>query len=289
MSLDLALLYRQHVADGNNRLALRVLHEACGIEYDDYELDRQGGHPPCGPHDGAPLFDLGREGIYPEDLYGPDGARLYSTGSDSLDRLAYELITAFAARPNDQLVVYRAVSAGDPPTAIRPGDWVTPFHFYAVEHGTSNLGGRFRILTALVHARDVFASGDSWLEWGYHPQMPMPDLPARLDTPLNELVARFRRGDPSTGHTMTHLVKPALLLTGSRVFKDRSFTSRAEAEHARAQRGDKSTIEELVFARDAEAMIMELQSTIDDLRDELSRRDALTQELRAGSERPRGQ
>jgi len=36
-------------------------------------------------------------------------------------------------------------------------------------------------------------------------------------------------------------------------------------------------------------MIQALQSTIDDLRDELSRCDALTQELRAGSERPRGQ
>ena len=52
---------------------------------------------------------------------------------------------------------------------INPGDWVTTVRRYAVEHGKSNLDGQYRILSKMVHARDLYTDGNSIYEWGYDP------------------------------------------------------------------------------------------------------------------------
>lgn len=56
--------------------------------------------------------------------------------------------------------------------SINPGDWVTPFRSYAVEHGQSHLGGegKYEIVKRKVRARDIYTAGDSWAEWGYDPE-----------------------------------------------------------------------------------------------------------------------
>ena len=50
---------------------------------------------------------------------------------------------------------------------INNGDWVSPFKEYAVDHGESALNGEYDIVSKRVRARDIYTSGDSWLEWGY--------------------------------------------------------------------------------------------------------------------------
>lgn len=52
---------------------------------------------------------------------------------------------------------------------INKGDWVTINKNYAIEHGRSNLNGRYKILSKTVVAKDIYTNGDSIHEWGYDP------------------------------------------------------------------------------------------------------------------------
>lgn len=52
---------------------------------------------------------------------------------------------------------------------INHGDWVTPSLAYAKEHGESNLNNRYKIISKMVNAGDVYTDG-SHIEWGFHPQ-----------------------------------------------------------------------------------------------------------------------
>jgi hypothetical protein len=54
---------------------------------------------------------------------------------------------------------------------ITPGDWVTPIRAYAVMHGDGALNGDYQIIKKRVKAKDVYTAGDSWLEWGYDPEV----------------------------------------------------------------------------------------------------------------------
>jgi len=188
--------YDNAIAEGRKRDAMRILHEAVGVEQRDASLDRGGLHAPPGPEDGAPLFDVAR-GIYPEDIYSSNGLHYYGTGNDKMDAEAYRLINQFEAHPNRTVTIYRAVEK-DGAKKIIPGDWVTPIRAYAKEHGEANISGDFKIIKQLVYARDIFTSGDSWLEWGYHPQDFAPELPkgANKNRSLQEAVDGFaNRGD----------------------------------------------------------------------------------------------
>ena len=50
---------------------------------------------------------------------------------------------------------------------INDGDWVTISKAYAIEHGKSSLGGKYRILSKTVMAKQLFSEGNSIHEWGY--------------------------------------------------------------------------------------------------------------------------
>jgi len=52
---------------------------------------------------------------------------------------------------------------------INAGDWVTINRDYAKEHGESNLGGNYKIISKVVKAKDLYSDGDSIQEWGYNP------------------------------------------------------------------------------------------------------------------------
>jgi hypothetical protein len=86
-----------------------------------------------------------------------------------MERLAYNVILETEGQPNKLVTVYRAVEK-DGGGKIIPGDWVTTVRQYAKEHGESNISGGYKILKEQVRARDLFTSGDSFLEYGYHPQ-----------------------------------------------------------------------------------------------------------------------
>ena len=60
-----------------------------------------------------------------------------------------------------------AVEPGKP--KINPGDWVSISKEYAHDHGHEALKGKFKILSKTVKAHEVYTSGDSMHEQGYHP------------------------------------------------------------------------------------------------------------------------
>lgn len=127
----------------------------------------RGQHESPGPDD-APLHDLTQNGIYPDDIYGPNGLRYYATTDE--ERAALSQALQFRGRPNAQVRIYRAVPTSAGKVKIEPGDWVTISRRYAKEHGQDNLGGDFRIISKTVNARSLFTDGNSPEEWGYHPQ-----------------------------------------------------------------------------------------------------------------------
>lgn len=132
------------------------------------------GHSPADPDTGAPAWSLDGPGTYPKDVY-TMGIQYYGTGEDSMDREAYSIIQNLHNSPRSFVKIYRAVPKGVS-GGIRPGDWVTTVRRYATEHGKASLKGDYRILSKLVHADDIYTAGDSWLEWGYHPQEPLPRI-----------------------------------------------------------------------------------------------------------------
>lgn len=52
---------------------------------------------------------------------------------------------------------------------INPGDWVTIYRPYAVEHGESSLRGEYKVLSKTVYAKDLYTDGNSIYEWGWDP------------------------------------------------------------------------------------------------------------------------
>jgi|GEM_PF-2721259 len=126
-------------------------------------------HSPSDPESGSPLYDLTENGTYPDDVYSYNGLRYYGTGEDRMDAKAYGIISDAEGSPIKQVRVYRAVEKTDPQKII-PGDWVTTVRAYAKDHGDSTLKGGYKIISKKVTAKDIFTSGDSWLEFGYHPQ-----------------------------------------------------------------------------------------------------------------------
>lgn len=123
-------------------------------------------HRPADRESGAPLSDLTH--IYPKDVYGPDGLRFYSVSGDEMDVKAYRKILALRGKPDEKVWVYRAVPL-DAPETVSKGEWISIIPEYAIEHGESQLGGKYKIVAARVRAGDIFTEGDSWHEWGYDP------------------------------------------------------------------------------------------------------------------------
>jgi len=181
--------------------------------------DYRGAHEAPGK-EGAPLYDVTLNGIYPEDIYSSQGARYYGDGS-SFDNQTITIIHAYHNKPNAKVKIYRAVpkvlsneeqiedyeiqkkyilKTGKIPRSvtnwgdkseyydfisdeidklkklpsnqaekkiINSGDWVTISLSYAKEHGKHALNNKFRVLSKVVSAKDIFTDGNSIHEWGY--------------------------------------------------------------------------------------------------------------------------
>jgi len=93
-----------------------------------------------------------RRGKIPRDVTG------FASSSDYYEHLCGELdrLTALPDEPAAKM-------------KIEPGNWVTISRAYAKEHGESNLGGKYRIISKTVHAGELFTDGDSLHEQGYDP------------------------------------------------------------------------------------------------------------------------
>lgn len=168
-SNDMDSEYFDAIARQDWSTAQKIVNKAAGIEKTGHSINRGDAHSPSDPSSGSPGYDITDNGIYPDDVYSSKGFGYYSTGSPAMDSEAYSLIKKMRGRPNQQVRIYRSVEK-DGPSKIIPGDWVTIVKDYAKEHGEANINGKYKILSALVTAKDIYTSGDSWLEWGYHPQ-----------------------------------------------------------------------------------------------------------------------
>ena len=132
-------------------------------------LDYQGQHRPPMRGEGGPGHDLSE--IYPDDIYGPDGAQFYGHyGQGSkMDRDTIEKIGLMRDMPDRRVLIYRAIPDDVDQEEINAGDWVTINKEYAEEHGEGPLGGNYRILQSNVPAKHIFTDGNSIHEWGYDP------------------------------------------------------------------------------------------------------------------------
>ena len=143
---------------------------ANGSSESDYEMSHRPslGSGTEGDMDGASLDNVSN-GIYPDDVYSPRGVQIYGTGYKELDKQAHALIMEYRGKPEKSITIYRAIPKDASTSKIGGGEWVTPIKQYAVQHGQSNLNDDYQILTREVKAKEIFTSGDSWLEWGYAP------------------------------------------------------------------------------------------------------------------------
>jgi len=189
--------YLKALQNQDYKQAQALLDQSKGIkrELKDWSIERGGAHSPPGPEEGAPAWDV--VGAYPKDVYGPEGLRFYSTGAEgSMDSEALSVIRRLHGNPDRQVTIYRAVPKDSTVSSIQPGDWVTTVRDYAKEHGESSLGGKYKIQKKLVTARDLFTDGNSWLEWGYHPQKPVGKIAIKKeDGQLKTLIDRARQDD----------------------------------------------------------------------------------------------
>ena len=90
------------------------------------------------------MYDIAKNGTYPEDVYGPNGLRYYETG-DASDHSAYASIRNVDGRPNAPIRIYRAVEKSST-AKITPGDWVTTSRQYAKDHGEGNIPSEYKII-----------------------------------------------------------------------------------------------------------------------------------------------
>jgi hypothetical protein len=136
-------------------------------ETNDYKLQ----HTSPSPEHGAPLHDLTYNQVYPNDVYSNNGLDWYGDGSKH-DKTSYSVIRAARNNPDAMVKIYRAVPkdlklSNGKQVKINHGDWVTLARSYAKEHGQSM--GEHIVLSKTVPAKHLFTDGNSFNEFGYHP------------------------------------------------------------------------------------------------------------------------
>lgn len=129
------------------------------------QFAHQTGHQPV--PSGAPLHDLTGGGeYYPDDVYSSRGRHIYAT-KDATSQRDYATAMHYKGQPDKPVQIFRAVPKHV--ESIQPGDWVAIGRDYAKQHGESNLGGDYKILSMNVPAKHVRTPADSISEWGYFP------------------------------------------------------------------------------------------------------------------------
>ena len=130
--------------------------------------DYRGFHQAPDRDNGSPLHDV--TGMYPSDIYGPNGARYYGTGDSAMDAKSIAIIQEMYGNPDGEVTIYRAVPKFA--NEIRPNDWVTIVREYAELHGESGNAGEdgYKILTKKVKASELFTEANSLHEWGWSPE-----------------------------------------------------------------------------------------------------------------------
>jgi hypothetical protein len=129
--------------------------------------DYRGAHRAPGRRNGAPMFDLTANGVYPCDVY--THPRYYLDPSSPWDRESWRAVERVRCAPAALVTIYRAVPSGA--AVINPGDWVTPSRSYAKQHAIDLLGPGADgvVLSIRTSAATLFTNGNSINAWGFDP------------------------------------------------------------------------------------------------------------------------
>lgn len=113
----------------------------------------------------APLYNLTLNGIFPTDVYGPRGVRIYGMNHEINQQKTFDILRRVKDKPNAMVTIYRAAPLSV--TEIHDGDWVAINKEYAQDHGESHLDD-YHILEKKVYAYQVYNDGNSIEEYGYN-------------------------------------------------------------------------------------------------------------------------
>ena len=136
------------------------------------QFDWRMNHRPGGPGDeeegtAAPAHDLTQ--VYPSDIY--DKPHYYSTGDKQVDRDVMGVLHRIRGNPDAEVEIHRSLPPEHADKGIQPGDWVTVSRKYAEGHGMhpDDPFQDWPVVSRTVRAGDIWTSGDSYAEWGWHP------------------------------------------------------------------------------------------------------------------------
>ena len=132
-----------------------------GYSVTDYRIDHKA---PCADGSNASLDDV--TSMFGEGIYGDNAARYFGT-YEGFDYESIRHIQQAKGKPKGFVMAYRAVPASVKSNQIRNGDWITLTYQYAVNHGESNIIGKYRVISKKVRISDVYTNGDSIHEFGY--------------------------------------------------------------------------------------------------------------------------
>lgn len=199
----------------------------------DGDFSYRGSHKAPTKESGAPIWDVTKNGTYPQDFYDSlsRSVKEYSFGQGGEEEII-NLLFSLKGKPEALVKIYRAVpkqlsyqeeidllmkqkrymaKTGNLPKdvvvrgfqspsayysfisqrieklddkildgnaapqqetknyEINPGDWVTIYKPYAVEHGRLALGNSYKIISKTVSANEVYVSSDSVFEFSFIP------------------------------------------------------------------------------------------------------------------------
>jgi GNAT superfamily N-acetyltransferase len=125
--------------------------------------------------DGARLDDMTGGGeVFPNNIYSPEGLRLYGDPKNIFDRESFDVIQSVKGKPNAEVTIYRAVPNDDKITKINRGDFVTLSPEYAKLHAESGygLGGKEagKVISQKVKVKDLRSDGNDLNEFGFFPE-----------------------------------------------------------------------------------------------------------------------
>jgi hypothetical protein len=132
----------------------------------------RGAHRPAEPdHEeestGAPLHALDR--VAPDFYDTPP--RYWNFGGDPKETESVKSLHQYRDQPDAPVTVYRSLPHEHAEQGINPGDWVTLEHDYAAHHGmhAEDPDKDWPVISRQVRASELYNSGDSFLEFGWHP------------------------------------------------------------------------------------------------------------------------
>ena len=137
--------------------------------------------------DGARLDDMTGGGeFFPDDIYSPQGLRLYGNPKNIFDKESFDIIQSVKGKPEAEVTIYRAVPDEENITTINEGDFVTLSKNYAESHGESGYGrsgqDKGKILSKKVKVKDLRSDGNDLNEFGYFPQNKTDEGIKKIDT-----------------------------------------------------------------------------------------------------------